>query len=99
MALMDSQASRNSRRRPINGCGWGSQFSPNGKWVSYQSYERTPTTRSTNISIIDVATKENALFWKVTRRRVTPVSTEHGVVTRQPADLLQRPRCQLVRPI
>ena len=59
MALMDLAG---ENREVLTPDGWGAQFSPNGKWVSYQSYERTPTTRSINITIIDVASKEKRVI-------------------------------------
>lgn len=59
MTLMDSAG---ENREVLTSDGWGAQFSPNGKWVAYQSYERTPTARSTNITIIDGATKEKRVL-------------------------------------
>jgi Tol biopolymer transport system component len=38
--------------------GWGVQWSPNGKWLAYSTYERTGNSVSANITIIDVENKE-----------------------------------------
>ncbi len=59
MSLMDAAG---ENREVLTSDGWGAQFSPDGKWVAYQSYESTPTTRSTNITIIDVASKEKRVI-------------------------------------
>ncbi|MBI1312626.1 DUF1583 domain-containing protein, partial [bacterium] len=59
MALMDIDG---TNRQVLTSDGWGAQFSPDGKSVAYQSYEQTAQGRSTNISIIDVATKKKRVI-------------------------------------
>ena len=38
--------------------GWGAQWSPNGKWISYESKQRVDRTYAANITLIDVKTRE-----------------------------------------
>lgn len=38
--------------------GWGAQWSPNGKWVSYESKQRVDRVYAANITLIDVKTRE-----------------------------------------
>jgi len=59
MSLMDLAG---ENREVLTSDGWGAQFSPNGRWVAYQSYDQTPTGRSTNITIIDVASKQKRVL-------------------------------------
>ena len=38
--------------------GWGAQWSPNGKWLAYESRQRVANLLSSNITLIDVETKQ-----------------------------------------
>lgn len=44
-------------RQVLTPDGWGAQWSPDGKWVSYESRDRVNGQYSANITIIDVKTK------------------------------------------
>ena len=59
MALMDADG---GNREVLSADGWGAQFSPDGKWVAYQTYERTNNGRFANITLIDVVTKEKRVL-------------------------------------
>ena len=59
MALMDRDG---ENREVLTSDGWGAQFSPDGKWVAYQSNERIDGAYYSNITIIDVTTKERRVL-------------------------------------
>ncbi|WP_158520965.1 DUF1583 domain-containing protein [Fuerstiella marisgermanici] len=44
--------------------GWGAQWSPNGKWIAYESRHRTEGRSQRNITIIDVETKQKRQLLK-----------------------------------
>lgn len=45
-------------RKVIVEDGWGAQWSPDGKWISYESRGRIDRRFAANVSIVDVETKE-----------------------------------------
>lgn len=51
-------------RKVLSSDGWGAQWSPNGKWVAYQSRERVNGQSQTNITIIDVRTLDKRILLK-----------------------------------
>lgn len=55
IAIMDKNG---SNRVVLNPNGWGAQWSPNGKWIAYESHEIVGNAVSTNITLINVETKE-----------------------------------------
>lgn len=44
--------------------GWGAQWSPDGKWIAYESRHRTDGQTKRNITIIDVKTKQKLQILK-----------------------------------
>ena len=55
IAILDKDG---SDRTVVSPDGWGAQWSPNGKWIAYESRQSVGNTLSSNITIIDVETKE-----------------------------------------
>lgn len=55
MATMDLTG---KDRQVVTPEGWGAQWSPNGKWIAYESGTRIDGSYSANVTIIDVKTKE-----------------------------------------
>ena len=45
-------------RQVVTPEGWGAQWSPNGKWIAYESRARVNGSYSANVTIIDVKTRQ-----------------------------------------
>ncbi|CAK9115493.1 Tol-Pal system protein TolB [Durusdinium trenchii] len=59
MSLMDLDG---TNREVLTGEGWGAQWSPDGRWVAYQSSDRIDNQYRANITIIDVETREKRVI-------------------------------------
>lgn len=55
MATMDLNG---KDRQVVTPEGWGAQWSPNGKWIAYESRGRVNGSYSANVTIIDLKTKQ-----------------------------------------
>ncbi|MBI1313204.1 DUF1583 domain-containing protein [bacterium] len=59
MATMDLNG---ENREVVTPDGWGAQWSPNGKWIAYESRGRVNGSYSANVTIIDLKTKEKRML-------------------------------------
>jgi Tol biopolymer transport system component len=55
MAVMDTDG---ANREVVTGEGWGAQWSPDGRWIAYESRDFGVGNSAANITIIDVKTKQ-----------------------------------------
>lgn len=59
MATMNRQG---QDRKVVSDEGWGAQWSPNGKWIAYESRSRVSNRYCANITIIDIESKQKRLL-------------------------------------
>ncbi|MEZ6121885.1 MAG: DUF1583 domain-containing protein [Planctomycetaceae bacterium] len=60
MAIMDPDG---ENREVISSDGWGAQYSPDGKFLAYQTYERSGDGEvRINITVIDIATRQERVL-------------------------------------